>query len=396
MNHSTLVVVVLPGSAPLLEADVAGRPAGDYLYASLAQCQKVDVWRSSPGDTHAVDQPATQGVLIVDARAGFFQGALSALLARTGGAKRVLRIVRGAPPASAAQPSVTTLAVYLPSGEVKPRLCGSTGTITHEVLTRVLRSTAIANEDFVEASRLDPSASPLWIESYEALAELERRVFLARAAAAMKQGVRIRDPKTLYVRGALACGSGVEIEANVVIDGDVTLGHGVKLSANSIVRSASIGDHTCIRAFSLVEHATIGARAFVGPYGRIRPGSTIGDGVQIGNFVEIKNSQIGAGSRINHHSFIGDARLADFVTVGAGTITCNHDGTGTTETVIEEGAYIGSACSLVAPLRIGAGATIGAGSTITHDVPAAKLTLARSPQTTIADWRGPRSRRQKQ
>ena len=396
MKHSALVVVVLPGSAPLLKADVAGRPAGDYLHESLAQCLEADVWRSSPGDTHPIDQLATRGVLIIDARAGFFQGALSALLARTGGAKRVLRFVRGATPASAAQPSVTTLAVHLPPGEVKPQLCGSTGTITHEVLTRVLRSTAIANEDLVETSQLDPSAPALWIESYEDLAELERRVFLDPPAAAMKQGVRIRHPKTLYIRGALACGSGVEIEANVVIDGDVTLGHGVKLGANSIIRSASIGDHTCIYPFSVVEHATIGARGLLGPYGRIRPGSTLGDGVQIGNFVEIKNSQIGAGSRINHHAFIGDARLADRVTVGAGTITCNHDGTGTTETVIEEGAYIGSACSLVAPLRIGAGATIGAGSTITRDVPAAKLTLARTRQTTIADWRGPRSRRQKQ
>ena len=123
--------------------------------------------------------------------------------------------------------------------------------------------------------------------------------------------------------------------------------------------------------------------------------SVIGDGVQIGNYVEIKNSQVGAGSRINHHTFIGDAVLADQVTIGAGTITCNHDGIGINQTIIERGAYIGSGCNLVAPLRIGQGATVGAGSTITRDVPAAKLTLARSPQTTIESWRGPKTRREK-
>jgi bifunctional UDP-N-acetylglucosamine pyrophosphorylase/glucosamine-1-phosphate N-acetyltransferase len=132
----------------------------------------------------------------------------------------------------------------------------------------------------------------------------------------------------------------------------------------------------------------------VGPYGRVRPGTTVGDRVQIGNYVEIKTSRIGSGSRINHHSFIGDAELADDVTIGAGTITCNHDGAGHVRTVIDRGAYVGSGCQLVAPVHIGAGATIGAGSTITDDVPPAKLTLARSRQITIDHWRGARSSRE--
>jgi bifunctional UDP-N-acetylglucosamine pyrophosphorylase/glucosamine-1-phosphate N-acetyltransferase len=184
----------------------------------------------------------------------------------------------------------------------------------------------------------------------------------------------------------------VEIDIGVIIQGTVVLGERVRIGAHSIVRDSQIGDDTCIHPFSIVEHSSIGKGGFVGPYGRIRPGSAIGDGVQIGNYVEIKTSRIGDGSRINHHSFIGDAVLADHVTIGAGTITCNHDGTGTNQTVIESGAYIGSGCHLVAPLRIGEHATIGAGSTITRDVPAATLTLARTPQTTIENWRGPKKR----
>jgi bifunctional UDP-N-acetylglucosamine pyrophosphorylase/glucosamine-1-phosphate N-acetyltransferase len=151
-----------------------------------------------------------------------------------------------------------------------------------------------------------------------------------------------------------------------------------------------------LKAFSLVEDAIIGSGCIVGPYARIRPASSIGDKCQVGNFVEVKSSTIGAGSRINHHSFIGDAVLGDRVTIGAGTITCNHDGTKTNHTVIGQDAYIGSGCKLVAPLRVGGAATIGAGSTITEDVPAGTLTLARSRQVTIPHWRGPRSTRQEQ
>jgi bifunctional UDP-N-acetylglucosamine pyrophosphorylase/glucosamine-1-phosphate N-acetyltransferase len=174
------------------------------------------------------------------------------------------------------------------------------------------------------------------------------------------------------------------------LEGAVVLGDDVKVGAHSIVRDSTIGDQTCIHPFSLVEGARIGSGGFVGPYGRIRPGSVLGDEVQIGNFVEIKGSAIGSGSRINHHAFVGDAKLAERVTIGAGTITCNHDGVGRNETVIGEGAYIGSGCQLVAPVSIGWGATIGAGSTITQDVPPNQLTIARARQTTIADWRGPR------
>jgi bifunctional UDP-N-acetylglucosamine pyrophosphorylase/glucosamine-1-phosphate N-acetyltransferase len=187
----------------------------------------------------------------------------------------------------------------------------------------------------------------------------------------------------------------VEIEVNVILEGRVELGDDVKIGANSLVKNSTIGARTRVNPFSIIEDSKVGCNSFVGPYGRIRPGSSIGDEVQIGNYVEIKSSQIGARSRINHHSFIGDAVVGEQVTIGAGTVTCNHDGVGTNQTIIESGVYIGSGCYLIAPVRIGEGATVGAGSTISRSVPAGKLTLARSPQTTVEDWQGPRGGRTK-
>ena len=236
-------------------------------------------------------------------------------------------------------------------------------------------------------------APPLELTGCEGMAELERRVLLERVLAAMRRGVRIRDPRTAYIRGELECGAGVEIEVDVVLEGRVVLGEGVAIGAHSIVRNSTIGQRTRVHPYSLIEDSTMGAGGFVGPYGRLRPGCSIGDAVQIGNFVEIKSSVIGAGTRINHHSFIGDAVLGERVTIGAGTITCNHDGSGVQHTTIGAGTYVGSGCCLIAPLNIGEGATIGAGSTVSREVPAGRLTVARAQARTVENWRGPRSSR---
>jgi bifunctional UDP-N-acetylglucosamine pyrophosphorylase/glucosamine-1-phosphate N-acetyltransferase len=227
----------------------------------------------------------------------------------------------------------------------------------------------------------------------EGIAELERRLLLERAVVLMRRGVRLRDPRAVYIRGELACGAGVEIDVNVIVEGRVALGAGVTIGANSVLRNATVGERSRVHPFSTIEDSQVGCDSFVGPYGRIRPGSSIGDEVQIGNYVEIKNARIGARSRINHHSFIGDAVLGERVTIGAGTITCNHDGARTHQTTIERDAYIGSGCRLIAPLRVGEGATVGAGSTLSRDVPAGKLTLARARQSTIEGWPGPRAGR---
>ena len=221
----------------------------------------------------------------------------------------------------------------------------------------------------------------------------EREVQLKKAYKLISAGVVVRDPQRLDIRGSLVCGKGVEIDINVVFEGDVLLEDGVIIGANCILRNCKIGKDTQINPFSLVEEAIIGEKSFVGPYGRLRPGTRIGNSVQIGNFVEIKNSNIASRCRINHLSFVGDAELAENVTIGAGTITCNHDGIGVNRTTIEEGAYIGSGCNLVAPLKVNANSTIASGSTITEEVAGDTLTIARSRQVKIKNWKGPKSRK---
>jgi len=201
-------------------------------------------------------------------------------------------------------------------------------------------------------------------------------------------GVTIQDPNRIDIRGNLKCGSGVNIDINVIFEGEVFLGDNVKIGANCIISNSDIGDNTVVKPFSMIEGAQIGADGFVGPFGRIREGTVVGNKTQLGNFVEIKNVRIGDGCRINHMTFLGDSVLGDNVTIGAGSITCNYDGKTSQKTVIEENVFIGSGTNLVAPLKVGSDATIGSGSTITEDVPRGKLTLARSRQITIDNWDG--------
>ena len=204
--------------------------------------------------------------------------------------------------------------------------------------------------------------------------------------------MNLRDPERIDIRGELICGKNVVIDINVIIEGQVQLGDGVSVGANCILINSIIGADSIIKPFSLVEDSVIGKRSFLGPYGRVRPNSNLGDNVQVGNFVEIKNANIGSHCRINHLAFVGDAEIAERVTLGAGTITCNHDSVGINKLRIDEGAYIGSGCNLVAPLIINSNATVASGSTITEDVPGDKLTLARAKQVTVNNWKGPKHR----
>ena len=231
------------------------------------------------------------------------------------------------------------------------------------------------------------------ISEVKLLAERERELLLKKVYELMADGVVVSDPHRLDIRGKLSCGRDVEIEVNVVVEGDVVLGDRVKIGANCVLRDCKIGKDTVINPFSLVEDAVVGEQSFVGPYGRVRPGSRVGDQVQIGNFVEVKNANIGSHCRINHLSFVGDADLAESVTIGAGAIICNHDGVRINRTTIEEGAYIGSGCELVAPLKVNRNATVASGSTITEEVAGDTLTIARARQVTIEGWQGPKSRK---
>ena len=228
------------------------------------------------------------------------------------------------------------------------------------------------------------------------LDEISRKIQLNKQTALQKvieliaSGVSVENPEQLHIRGKIRCGKNVTLDSNIVIEGFVSLDDGVRVDANSILKDCKIGKGTTINPFSLVEGAVIGENCFVGPYGRIRRDVFIENNVEIGNFVEIKNANIASKCRINHLAFVGDADLSEQVTIGAGTITCNHNGVRTNRTLISEGVYVGSGCNLVAPLKINANATIASGSTITEEVVADTLTIARSRQVVIENWKGPK------
>ena len=227
------------------------------------------------------------------------------------------------------------------------------------------------------------------INSKVQLAELERIWQQEIAHQLLIQGVTLADPARLDVRGKLSCGNDVEIDVGCVFEGDVTLGNKVKVGAYSVIKNASIGAGTDIAPYSHIDSSEVGANCHIGPYARLRPGSKLHDGVHIGNFVEIKNSEIAANSKANHLSYIGDSSVGSRVNIGAGTITCNYDGANKHRTVIEDDVFVGSNTQLVAPVKVGRGATIGAGSTITRDAPENELTLSRAKQMTVAGWKRP-------
>ena len=205
----------------------------------------------------------------------------------------------------------------------------------------------------------------------------------------LEQGVTLTDPSRIDIRGKLNCGKDVEVDINCIFEGEVILGVGVKIGAHCILKNVKIGAGTTVLPFSLIEDADIGKNCRVGPFSRIRPGTNLADEIHIGNFVEIKNSSINSGSKINHLSYIGEATVGKKVNVGAGTITCNYDGVNKFQTVIEDDVFIGSDTQLIAPVKITSGSTIGAGSTITINTPPETLTLSRSKQRSIAGWKRP-------
>ncbi len=229
----------------------------------------------------------------------------------------------------------------------------------------------------------------LGVNSRAQLAELERRYQRLKADQLLEQGVGLLDPNRIDVRGELTCGRDVSIDVNCVFEGRVTLGDRVSIGPNCVLRNVSVAADTQILAFTYAEDSTIGASCRIGPYTRIRPASAIGKEVHLGNFVEVKASQIGVASKVNHHAYIGDTEIGSGVNVGAGTIVCNYDGANKHRTVIEDGAFIGSDCQLVAPVRVGKNATLGAGTTLTKDAPAGKLTITRARQSTIENWQRP-------
>jgi bifunctional UDP-N-acetylglucosamine pyrophosphorylase/glucosamine-1-phosphate N-acetyltransferase len=224
------------------------------------------------------------------------------------------------------------------------------------------------------------------------LAELERAYQRAQARALMEAGVTLRDPARLDIRGCLRCGRDVVIDINAVFEGDVELGDGVQIGPNCVVRDSVLDAGVEVLPHSIIERARVGRDARIGPFARIRPDTTLGPDVHIGNFVEVKKSTIDAGSKVNHLSYVGDSEIGRNVNVGAGTITCNYDGAFKHKTVIEDDAFIGSDTQLVAPVKVGRGATVGAGTTVTDDVAADSLVISRVRQKAISGWQRPRKK----
>lgn len=228
------------------------------------------------------------------------------------------------------------------------------------------------------------------INSKVDLSTIERVYQNRNAQQLLQQGVTLKDPSRLDVRGTLSCGRDVDIDVNCLFEGEVILGNDVKVAANCVIKNATIASGTTIAAFTHIDNTQIGENCRVGPYARLRPGTILSAETHIGNFVEVKNSQIDIGSKINHLSYVGDATIGKNVNVGAGVITCNYDGVNKFRTVVEDGVFIGSDTQLVAPITIGKNATIAAGSTITRDAPADQLTFCRAKeQKSIASWKRP-------
>lgn len=248
---------------------------------------------------------------------------------------------------------------------------------------------AVADGVPVVSAQPDAIWETLGVNSKVQLAELERIYQLNVAEKLLEQGVTLLDPARIDVRGSLICGRDVSIDVGCVFEGKVTLDDGVQIAANCVIKDAQIGAGSQIKAFCHIEDAVVGAQSQIGPYARLRPRTVLGEDVHIGNFVEIKNTQIANHSKANHLAYIGDATVGSRVNIGAGTITCNYDGANKFRTIIEDDAFIGSDSQLVAPVRVGKGATLGAGTTLTKDAPDGKLTVSRPKQLTIDAWQRP-------
>ncbi len=248
---------------------------------------------------------------------------------------------------------------------------------------------ALAENIAVVSSQPDQVCEAMGVNSKPQLAELERIYQRQVADRLLAQGVTLADPNRIDVRGRLTCGRDVFIDVNCVFEGDVELGDGVIVSPNCVIKDTKVEAGAEIRGFCHLEGAKVGAGSLVGPYARLRTGADLGEEVHIGNFVEVKNSQIAAQSKANHLAYVGDSSVGTRVNIGAGAITCNYDGANKHRTVIGDDAFIGTNCELVAPVKVGAGATIGAGTTLTRDADPGALVVTRAKQVSVSGWKRP-------
>jgi bifunctional UDP-N-acetylglucosamine pyrophosphorylase/glucosamine-1-phosphate N-acetyltransferase len=365
-------VLVLYGDVPLLRAQTVRELCA--LAAGRADGRGVAVL------TALLDDPAGYGRIVRDAR-----GALRRIVedSEAGAKERRIREINSGVLAAPARLLRQWLA------RLQPR------NAQHEYyLTDVVAQAARQKVPVAALTAFDP-AEILGVNDRVQLAQAEAGYRRRRAHELMARGVTVIDPARLDVRGSVETGRDVVLDVNVVLEGPVRLGDGVRIGPNCVVANTTIGAHTRLHPNCVVHDASIDGDCQIGPFTRLRPGAQIGAGAHLGNFVEIKRSEIGPGSKVNHLSYVGDATVGGDVNIGAGTITCNYDGVDKWQTHIGAGAFIGSGTMLVAPVTVGDGATIGAGSTICVDAPAGKLTLARSRQVTIEQWQRPQPKARK-
>ena len=350
------------------------------------------------GDVPLIRAPALQK-LVALADAGAL-GILSVDLDQAMGYGRIIRgtdghvsaIVehRDASPEQLQICEVNSGLMAAPAGRLREWLLslGSNNSQREYYLTDIVAG-AVKSGDRVDAVRTLHAAQVMGVNDKIQLAQVEASYRRERAEELMLAGATLADPARIDIRGDVEVGHDVFIDINAVLIGKVRLAAGVKIGPNCLISDSQIGAGTEIQANSVIDHTVTGKNCRIGPFARLRPDTVLHEDVHIGNFVEVKSSEIGAGSKANHLTYLGDTRIGSGVNVGAGSITCNYDGKNKWPTEIEDGAFIGSGSMLVAPVRIGANATIGAGSTITENAPSGRLTLTRAKQTTVAGWTRP-------
>ncbi len=296
---------------------------------------------------------------------------------------------KDATPAQKAIKEINTGIMVLPTNALKRWLKAlrSSNSQSEYYLTDVI-AMAVKDGVPIRTTQADYEFETIGVNSRDQLASLERTHQLNIANQLMDAGVSLADPARIDVRGTLECGTDVFIDVGCVFEGCVTLAVGTKIGPYCVIRNSVIGKNVSINAFSHLDGAKVGNHSVVGPYARLRPGADLANDVHIGNFVEVKNSKIAANSKANHLAYVGDSIVGSRVNIGAGTITCNYDGVNKHQTIIEDDAFIGSDTQLVAPVRVGRGATLGAGTTLTKDAPPNQLTVSRAKQISIP-WQRP-------
>ncbi len=311
------------------------------------------------------------------------------ILRKDGDVERIVE-QKDATPEEQAIAEINTGVMLCAANKLKPWLGGleNDNAQGEYYLTDVI-AMAVADDVTVHGVKADSWTEVMGINDRKQLAEAERALQSRLVEDLMVQGVSFADPARVDIRGTLTCGEDVFIDVNNVFEGDVTLGDNVTIESNNVIRNCDIAAGSVIHPNCHLESASMGTDCEIGPFARLRPGAALADNVKVGNFVEIKQSTVADSSKVNHLTYIGDTEIGEGVNVGAGTITCNYDGANKHKTEIGDGAFIGSGVNLVAPVKVGRNATIGAGSTITKAVPAQELTIERSKQLTVKGWKRP-------